>query len=186
MLRRSALMIVVGLAMLLAAGDVEAGGWATVKLDSELGNVRTGQIIRIGFTVLQHGVTPIDSFGSEPLKPFLTARNKLTGQTMRVDATKQGLTGHFVAEIAFYKEGAWEWEITPSPFQATKFSPLTVLPAPVGNSVQLTRAAVALEAQQMWWLLFGVLVAVVVLLGFIQRRELRQWLLVRTGDRGAS
>jgi hypothetical protein len=167
--------------MLLAASTVQAGGWATVTLDSAPTNVRAGQIVSIGFMVRQHGVTPIDSFGSEPLKPYLVARHKASGTPIRVDAKKAGPIGHFVVEVTFFKDGAWEWEITPPPFTGTKFATLTVLPAPVDTRAQETREAIAAQAQQSWWFLFGILVAVAALVIFVQRRELYRWVLARNG-----
>jgi hypothetical protein len=181
MLRRLTLIVIVGLALLLATSSVQAGGWATVTLDSAPTNIQAGRLTRIGFMVLQHGKTPIDSFGSEQLKPYLTARHKASGTSLKVDAKKLGPTGHFEVEVTFYKDGAWDWEITPLPFAGTKFESITVLPAPVDTGARQAREMTAAQSRQTWLLLLGMVLAVVALWTVMQRRELYQWLLARTG-----
>ena len=118
-------------ALLAVAAPAYAGGWAVVTLDSLPREVRAGQVLRLGFMVRQHGRTPIDNdpFGNGPLKPYLVATNKDTGEALRVDARKAGPLGHFVVDVTFPRAGTWEWSITPPPFEGTTFAPLTVLPA---------------------------------------------------------
>lgn len=123
-----ALSLLAALALPLTA---LAGGWAVVSLDSLPAEPRAGQTLSLGLMVRQHGQTPVDSFYGmgEPIKPYLTARNRDTGESIRAEARKEGPVGHFVVEVTFPSAGTWEWAITPPPFEGTKFEPLTVWPA---------------------------------------------------------
>jgi cytochrome c2 len=100
--------IAMGLALLLALGfavPVFAGGWAVITLDELPTNIVAGTPLRIGFTVLQHGRTPMTD-----LEPTVAARLSL-GETLVVYAEPEGKPGHYVATLTFPKEGAWEWSI---------------------------------------------------------------------------
>jgi hypothetical protein len=117
--------------MLAFAAPALAGGWAVVTLDSLPSDVQAGQRTSLGFMVRQHGVHPTNDFYGEPLKPFLSAINQTTGESLEVDARKDGPVGHFVLDVTFPSAGAWSLEITPAPFPAggTQQGTLTVLPA---------------------------------------------------------
>ncbi len=109
---------------------VLAGGWAVVTLDALPVEPRAGQTLHVGFMVRQHGVTPIDAaYGTEPMTPRLSATNLDTGETIDVDARKEGPRGHFVVDVTFPSAGTWEWQIRPEPFAATHLGQITVLPA---------------------------------------------------------
>lgn len=100
--------IAIGLALVLALGfavRVFAGGWAVITLDELPSGVVAGEPITIGFTVLQHGRTPMDG-----LDPTVTARLSMTEKFI-AKAEPQGETGHYVATLTFPKEGDWEWSI---------------------------------------------------------------------------
>ena len=58
-MRRSALLLAAGLAIAaLSASAAAAGGWATSELDEQLPSLNEDGTPLIGFTILQHGVTP--------------------------------------------------------------------------------------------------------------------------------
>jgi hypothetical protein len=101
-----------------------AGGWAIVTLDSLPREVHAGQTLHLGFMVRQHGHTP-----NSDVEPYLSATNQKTGESFQINARQQGPVGHFVVDVAFPRAGTWAWSITPAPFGATTFEPLTVLPA---------------------------------------------------------
>lgn len=90
----------------LLAGRALAGGWAVVKLDSVPTAVEAGKEITIGFTVLQHGTSPMPNLG-----PYIKATHVSTGDQIRVDAVDQGEPGHYVAVLVFPKAGAWNWVV---------------------------------------------------------------------------
>jgi hypothetical protein len=100
--------ISIGLALLFAlvfAFPAFAGGWAVITLDELPLNVVAGQPLTIGFTVLQHGITPMSG-----LDPTVTAKLTST-EEMVFHAEPKGDPGHYEATLKFPKEGNWEWSI---------------------------------------------------------------------------
>jgi hypothetical protein len=83
-----------------------AGGWAAVTLDEYPTNVVAGESFDIGFTVMQHGVTPVKG-----ITPIISG--KLTGdkESFSVMAREEGDPGHYVATLNFPKAGEWAWRI---------------------------------------------------------------------------
>ncbi len=112
-------------AALAVSAPVLAGGWATATLDGSPPQPPAGEPTSIGFTLLQHGQTPI-SWESVTL----FARNLGTGETVSADARPEGTTGHYVVTVTFPSEGRWSWELrTHNLKMETSLDPLTVLPA---------------------------------------------------------
>jgi hypothetical protein len=99
-----------------------AGGWAIVNLDEWPANVTAGEEFEIGFTVLQHGVTPVTG-----ITPIISGT--LTGgkESMSVMAKAEGEPGHYVASLNFPKSGEWSWKI--ESFGEQIMPPLTVAEA---------------------------------------------------------
>lgn len=90
----------------LSAAAVSAGGWATIAADTSNGQPTEGEPTTLGFTVLQHGVTPA---GWE--QPTLVATETATGERIEVTATPQGAEGHFVATVTIPRAGFWTWQV---------------------------------------------------------------------------
>ena len=107
-----------------------AGGWAVITLDAPPGEIRAGEAWTVGFTVLQHGATPVHRLDANtPIEPLLVARNLDAGRRVEVMATPGEEVGHFTAEVTFPVEGEWTWTILPNPLAGeTAFEPLMVLP----------------------------------------------------------
>jgi len=119
----AALPIALVAASLMAATAL-AGGYAIANLDSTP-QPRAGEATTLGFTVLQHGVTPVTS-GTVSVM----ARNSASGETIAAKVVAEGKPGHYVATLTFPSAGTWSWEITLERLQMqSKFPPLTVLPA---------------------------------------------------------
>ncbi len=87
-----------------------AGGWATVTLDQVPSDLRAGDTHRVGYTILQHGITPFRDSST-----FIRARSN-TGETATFRARPDGAAGHYVAEVRFPSAGSWTWEVVPEPF----------------------------------------------------------------------
>lgn len=106
--RLAAIVAACSLVMLLAA-TATAGGWADIKADpaGTTEPPREGQPTEIGFTVLQHGVTPAGW-----VHPSVAFTNAVTGQTVNAIATPEGADGHFVARVTLPAAGAWSWSVT--------------------------------------------------------------------------
>jgi hypothetical protein len=101
---RLVVFVVLFLALSLTV-PVLAGGWAVIVLDKLPGEVRTGEPLSIGFTVLQHGRTPMVG-----LSPTISARRSGSTQAVVVNATEKG-PGHYTAFLTLPEAGLWEWSI---------------------------------------------------------------------------
>jgi hypothetical protein len=90
---------------LVFAIPVFAGGWAVISLDELPTGVVAGEPHTIGFTVLQHGRTPMSG-----LDPTITATLS-NSETLTFFAEPEGKPGHYAATLTFPKDGDWEWSI---------------------------------------------------------------------------
>jgi hypothetical protein len=99
--------VVAGIVM--SASAVSAGGWAMSSLDPMSVPV-AGQETQVGFTIRQHGVTPVnpDDQGGEPVAVAVRAAS---GDEVVFPARQQGPTGHYVADVIFPEAGQAHWEI---------------------------------------------------------------------------
>ena len=116
-------------ALLALSMPALAGGWAVTTLDALPGEVRAGETYRIGYTILQHGITPFSSS-----KTGILARSSAAGESLSFPARPDGARGHYVAEVRFPAAGQWSWEVQHE-FGGQQLAPLTVVAAPSGSSV---------------------------------------------------
>lgn len=135
-------LISTGLALLLALVFVLpalAGGWAVITLDELPANVVAGTPLTIGFTVRQHGRTPMNG-----LDATVTA-TLLTDKRFAVNAELDDKPGHYTATLTFPKEGEWSWSI--QAFTMDQRMPILHVAAPgvaaTNQSVQKTEPAIA-------------------------------------------
>lgn len=145
---RKGLVALLLILLALPVGAVLAGGWAVVTLDNPPGEIHAGQPWTMGFTVLQHGQTPVHRLdATTPIEPLLVATNAADGRRVEADAQPIEEVGHFVVEVTFPSEGEWQWEILPNPLGGdTLFEPLTVLPAVEAATLNAAAAQPALPA----------------------------------------
>jgi hypothetical protein len=108
---------------LLAVIPAFAGGWAVITLDELPGEVVAGEPLTIGFTVLQHGQTPLAG-----LTPIITA-NLHKDTEFTVIAEEEGKPGHYTATLTFPKDGEWSWSVQAFTMDQ-KMPMLTVAAAP--------------------------------------------------------
>src|SRR5688572_22969299 len=102
----SRIRIAIILTLLLAFATVfpvSAGGWAVITLDELPSGVIVGKPLTIGFTVLQHGVTPMTN-----LEPSITA-SLSKDKPLTFFATPEGKPGYYTAILTFPEAGDWEW-----------------------------------------------------------------------------
>ncbi|MDQ3739220.1 MAG: hypothetical protein M3337_08645 [Actinomycetota bacterium] len=97
--------ILVTLSLVPAGGADAKGGWAVSTLDP-LPTLEPGETADIGFTVRQHGVTPVDV--SESGNVGIAFR---IGKTEFFAAEPQGAVGHYVARVVVPKAGTYQWEV---------------------------------------------------------------------------
>ncbi len=146
-MKRASVLVVVMLLLLATTAVVLAGGWAVVTLDSPPGEIHAGEPWTVGFTVLQHGQTPVHNLGpGSPIEPLLIATNA-DGRRVEAQATPTEEVGHFVAEVTFPTEGDWEWTIHPNPLAGESlFEPLTVMAARPAAAEEVVAPAAAQPA----------------------------------------
>lgn len=114
--------ILVILVILAVAAPAAAGGWATVRLDAEPGELVAGESWEFSFVVKQH-----DRTLTNDVEPVARAVHTETGEIVTAAAEHAGAVGQFEAEITFPRAGVWKWEIAPEPFGPTTMQTLTVL-----------------------------------------------------------
>lgn len=101
---RRSLTIALLLSLMLVV-PAYAGGWAVITLDELPSNVVAGEPLTIGFTVLQHGKTPMTG-----LTPTITT-TLYNDAELVFSAEPEGPSGHYTATLNFPKEGEWQWSI---------------------------------------------------------------------------
>ncbi|MBL8050535.1 MAG: hypothetical protein JNM46_04880, partial [Anaerolineales bacterium] len=117
--------IAIALALLLTlifTIPVFAGGWAVITLDELPTDVVAGEEFTIGFTVLQHGKTPMTD-----LSPIIIANLDKDNQ-FKLIAKEEGKPGHYIATLTFPKEGEWNWTI--EAFSMQQKMPTVIVSAP--------------------------------------------------------
>jgi hypothetical protein len=130
-------------ALLLSAGAALAGGWATVTLDPGATEPIAGEPVTVGFTVLQHGKTPVGQGN------VIVEATGPDGQVFAFPARPEGKAGHWVVEMTLPAAGSWEWAVTiPEQLEVqTHLQPLQVAAAssipPVGGTALPIILAVA-------------------------------------------
>lgn len=82
-----------------------AGGWAISTLDA-LPVPIAGEPIDVGFTIRQHGVTPVDLTENVGITITLAG-----GTAHYFPAAGDGTIGHYVARVEFPSEGRYQWSI---------------------------------------------------------------------------
>jgi hypothetical protein len=185
MLRRNYLILILGLLLMLAAAaPAFAGGWVTIELDElPTGELRPNRPIRVGFTVLQHGKTPVHTaniMNDQPLLPVLVAVNQETAESATAVASPDAKTGHFTVEFTLPSAGTWSWSLIAPPFEGTStFEPLVVTgpasapaaaaPPAESDKVVPSTATTVTGATPAALVLLGVVVVVALMLLAIRR-----------------
>lgn len=128
---RSVPRLVAGLLVALAAlgtvvgfaGPVSGGGWAVGSLDA-IPDARAGATEPIGFTILQHGVTPAAVDGEVGIEIV-----GADGEIAFFEAVPDGVVGHYVAATTFPTAGDYTWKIRMGWFPSQDLGALTVTPS---------------------------------------------------------
>ena len=79
-----------------------------------------GQPLSVGFTILQHGVTPYTTGNV-----YITVIDA-SGRSERFDAKPFGVPGHHTAQVTFRGEGTYRWEVQPDWFAKQSFGEIDV------------------------------------------------------------
>jgi hypothetical protein len=106
-------LVVIATATVLAALGVApagAGGWVVTTLDPIAPPPVAGQTLSIGYTILQHGQTPVS------LRDTSVIVIAGDGTSTTFAGRPSGDAGHHVADVTFPTAGTFSWSINPSPF----------------------------------------------------------------------
>ncbi len=134
------LLVGLGLVVTLLAilsSTALAGGWAVSTLDPMDPPV-AGQETEVGFTIRQHGVTPVE------LEDVAVAITGPSGAIAVFDAQQDGTTGHYVATVVF-EAGQSTWEIRQGWFEAQQLGVIDV------GATGPPEAPVAVESSSYRW-----------------------------------
>lgn len=109
---RARMFVVAGSALvgiLVPVTAVSAGGWAMSSLDP-MSVPAAGEEIEVGFTIRQHGVSPVnpDEQGDDPVAVEVRSAS---GDEAVFTARQEGPTGHYVATVTFPEPGRAHWAI---------------------------------------------------------------------------
>jgi hypothetical protein len=116
-----------GTVLVVAALPAAAtGGWAITSLDAVPEPI-AGQETPVGFTILQHGVTPVGDLGDESVVVIVQTAD---GETNKYAAREDGPTGHYVADVTFPAAGVATWSVYQGWFGYYELGDITVLSAP--------------------------------------------------------
>ena len=168
MFSRSRIALVLALLLsLILAVPAFAGGWAIISLDELPKNVVAGEPFKVGFTVLQHGQTPMTG-----LSPTVSASLYQEAKFV-VDAKPEGKPGHYAATLTFPKEGDWDWSI--QAFTMSQKMPMMSVGLPLKGQPALNNAPVvnAPTVSSLLIVRFSALGIGVVGLAFALRRKSR-------------
>ncbi|HEX4981395.1 MAG TPA: hypothetical protein VFV63_06845, partial [Ilumatobacteraceae bacterium] len=81
-----------------------AGGWAVSTLD-EVPAPAPGETVTVGFTIRQHGVTPVN------VDDVAVTVTGPSGAVEHFAARQEGDVGHYVADVVFGEAGVNTWVI---------------------------------------------------------------------------
>ena len=105
-------LVVALLALGILVGDssiASAGGWAVGSLDA-VPVAMAGERATVGFTILQHGVTPVDLLG-DPANEVGIEIGRADGSAEFFPAVGEGTVGRYVATVEFPAAGTYVWSI---------------------------------------------------------------------------
>lgn len=147
------------LALLAWSPPAGAGGFSVTSLDPLPTAPRAGAGLTVGYTVRQHGITPVavDGTGIAIVSP--------DGERTVFPGRAAGPVGHYVADVRFPAAGAWSWEVQQGWFGAQELGPVHVAPATPATAAAAPAAAGGAGPGAAAWALLVATLAAAALLG---------------------
>jgi hypothetical protein len=118
-------VLALGSAATPAGAATVKGGWATTTLDETV-EPAPGETLDVGFTILQHGRTPVNV-------PDVVVIVHDGASDQRWPAVQEGAEGHYVAEVTFPDSGSYDWEVEQGYFGEFPLGTLHIGDEAVGN-----------------------------------------------------
>ena len=135
-------LVTLAAALLIAlAAPAAAGGWAVTTLDTVPDRFEAGRAYDIGYTIRQHGVTPVD-LASTGIR--ITSTD--SGKQITFDGRRDGAIGHYVARVSFPAAGGWKWEALQDWFGPQPLGQLEVVQPGAAQAPDARGAAAAVAA----------------------------------------
>ena len=100
-----------------------AGGWAVTTFDDMPGQFVSGKEYALGYTIRQHGATPINVGKTEIIAAAVS------GRTLSFPGRSDGAVGHYVATVFFPAGGTYTWQVTQGDFAPQDLGKITILAA---------------------------------------------------------
>jgi hypothetical protein len=136
--------------MLAMSATALAGNMAITSFESLPDEFQAGTTYTLTYTVLQHGVTPVDG---ETSLVFTRADD---GETAVFEGEPTDEIGRYTVEVTIPSEGNWEWQVIQDVFPPQDMGVITVAPdagamfpgtsIPLGAAVALLGIAALLAA----------------------------------------
>jgi hypothetical protein len=117
------LVAVLALSLGILASPVFAGGWAVTTFDGLPDQFVSGKEYVLGYTIRQHGQTPINVDKTEILALASS------GRTLSFLGKSEGAVGHYVATVFFPAGGTYTWQVTQGDFAPQDLGRITILAA---------------------------------------------------------
>lgn len=121
-MRRLATALMTVAIVLTIGATAYAGDMAITSFDSLPATFESGKTYTLNYSVLQHGVTPVDGDSS------LIFTRVDDGETLVFEGEPTGEPGRYQVEVIIPAEGEWEWQVTQGPFAPQQMEPITVEP----------------------------------------------------------
>lgn len=119
-LGRALVGLLVAAALVVGFGSAaSAGGWAVTTLD-EVPVATSGETVAVGFTIRQHGATPVD------LDEGVAIEIAGADGTTQVFPAINDRTGHYVASVVFPTAGEYSWAVQQGWFGEQDLGSLTI------------------------------------------------------------
>jgi hypothetical protein len=134
MRRLTLALAVFALALAALATPALAGGWAVTTFDDMPGSFVSGKEYALGYTIRQHGATPINVAKTEIVAVAVS------GRTLSFPGRSDGAVGHYVATVFFPAGGTYTWQVTQGDFAAQDLGKITILAA-AGTATDDKKAA---------------------------------------------
>jgi hypothetical protein len=134
MRRLTLVLAVFALGLAALATPALAGGWAVTTFDDMPGQFVSGKEYALGYTIRQHGATPINVAKTEILAVAVS------GRTLSFPGKSEGAVGHYVATVFFPAGGTYTWQVTQGDFAPQDLGKVTILAA-AGTAADDKKAA---------------------------------------------
>ena len=123
MRRLTLVLAVFALGLAALATPALAGGWAVTTFDDMPSQFVSGKEYALGYTIRQHGATPVNVTKTEILAVAVS------GRTLSFPGKSDGAVGHYVATVFFPTGGTYRWQVTQGDFAPQDLGRITILAA---------------------------------------------------------